>query len=149
MKRKPVVSHKHLPVPARVKWEKVDKVIYLNLTEARLQVLMKDIHQMPASIVTKRVNCILIECAVMASPPPPKRKRQSKFKWHPSLSHAARKAQECYRQLKGLHHDSSKYDTGKATLKVAKKLLRKAQHQLAASHRKKTIISIIDACRDG
>lgn len=145
---KPLIGPKQLPVPAapsRVRCEKVDEAMYLNRTELRLQALRKNIHQMPASIITERVNCILKECADTASPPPPKRKRKANFKWHPSLCLAPRKASQCYHRLKGLLYDSQEYHIHKAIIKVAKKLLRKAQRQLAAGH-KREIVSIMDAC---
>ena len=119
-------------MPNRIRWEKVDKCQYLNQTNLHLQALVKNLHRIPVSIITEWVNSILTDCVCAASPAQPKRIRKTKFKWRPSLYQAARKATKAYRHLKSLHDNDPIYATRKASLRAAKKSLRKAQWQLAA-----------------
>ena len=63
----------------RVKWAKVDKLKYLDLTEVRLGALQEFEDELPPSILAHRVNTILQECGEESWPPPPKKNFVSKL----------------------------------------------------------------------
>lgn len=64
-------------IPTRIKWDKVDKVKYKQLTEIKLAALVSQMENMPASLTAERVNTILH--------PPDGRDAQSTDGWPPSL----------------------------------------------------------------
>ncbi len=73
------------------------------------------------------------------------KKRRSKYKWNSTFKVAAQRVNECYRKWKRTGKDP--YSTESATLKAAKKLLRKAQRQAEAKRKKDIQQSVMDSYR--
>ena len=129
-----------------VRWDKVDKVQYRDDTDIKLRPLAESLDNLPASIITERLNKILSNCANEACPPPPSRKRKTKYRWSSNFKPLACKVKEAYKtycQAKQTVQETEKL----ATLRAAKKLLRKAQRQAAASRRKDITCAIIVSCQ--
>jgi hypothetical protein len=140
---------KTVSIPIRIKWDKIDKTLYKVRTDMHLRVISSSINQMPVPLIIERVNKTLVESAQAAAPKRPIRLRKTKFKWHPSLTAAAKRANQCYRDLKTTSSQDPNLSQRKATLQAAKKLLRKAQRQLAAKQRREYLQSIMDSCQGG
>jgi hypothetical protein len=133
----------------RVRWDKVDRVVYRTKTETKLTALKVQIEDLPSDLITTRLNTILTECAKEACPPPPKRKRKTRFKWHASFKPAAERVSTCYREWRKTSPPKASENRNPIALKLPKKLLRKAQRKAAAMKRKDVNQAIIDACRRG
>ena len=125
-------------------WEKVDKLGYKEQTEVRLTSLIQCMENMPASIVTKRLNKILNQCALNNCPNPPKHRRRAKYRWHSSLKPLAQTRKKAYLDHKHAHNHQDKQQL-KAKATAAKRTLRKAQRQLAAQRRRDVKNGIITA----
>jgi hypothetical protein len=145
---KPKECPSTIAAPQRVKWKKVDRCKYAALTEIHLDIILSDLQALPCSVIVERVNQILVDCAIQASPQIPKRKKARKFRWHPELVAAAKTATNTYKQLKR-KENSPEYQSTKALHVAAKKALRKAQRQLAARDRRATNRDVIQACHEG
>ena len=133
------------PAP-RIKWDKVDKPQYRDLTDTRLEALINNMEDMPACITTSRLNSILTECASKSCPPPPKRKRKTKFRWSSTFKPLAEESCAAHRDLckaRQMKEDDREQVT---KLRAAKKILRKAQRQSAAKRRTDIKTAIIEAC---
>jgi len=107
---------------------------------------MIQIDGMPASLVADRVNTILTESALEACPPPPKRKRNTKYRWQASFKPYAQKISTTYKTLSMLKPNDRPNSPQLLAFRTAKKLLRQAQRQAAARRRKDIKQAIIDAC---
>jgi hypothetical protein len=59
----------------RVRWDKIDRVLYRELTETKLSALLANMQDMPGSLVAQRTNSILIKEAQQACPPPLRKER--------------------------------------------------------------------------
>ena len=133
----------------RIKWGKVDKIKYLDLTEVRLGVLQEYMDDLPSPILAHRVNTILQECGEESCPPPPKKKsrKQTKFKWNPKVRGLVAEAKSAYHEFKLPTSSDLLKSARKAKLQAAKKVLRKAQRQAAAKRRLDINDSIIRTCK--
>ena len=133
------------PAP-NVRWEKVDKAAYLSDTEVQLTALKASMDDLPASITADRVNSILTKCAIKSCPPPPKRKRRTKYRWYATFKPLAKNVIAAYRDHRDNKHSLHSGEKF-AALKAAKKILRKAQRQAAARRRCDVTAAIITSCR--
>ena len=139
--RKEMVSSKP---PRKVRWDKIDIVIYKETTEAKLTALKENMKDLPACLIADRLNQILSKCALDACPPPPKRKRDTRFRWSSEFKPLADGVIAAYKE----HIAQSPIDDNKlATLRTAKKLLRKAQRRAAARRRHDLHTAIIASCK--
>ena len=66
----------------RVRWDKIDSVVYMEETDLKLIALLNNIQAMPTSRVTDRINTILSSSALSTCPLPPKRKKATKYRWY-------------------------------------------------------------------
>ena len=132
--------------PRRVRWDKMDKVQYRDATHIQLTALLSNIDGLPTAIITQRLNKILTNCATQACPPPPQRKRTTKFRWCAKFKPLANDVRQAYREYRtpGLKIDQLNIRLTK--LKAAKRILRKAQRQSAAKRRVDINSAIINAC---
>ncbi len=113
----------------------MDKVIYTQLTDIHLEALLQQIDGLPAEVVTQRLNTILDESAREACPPPPRKKRKSKYKWHASFKPAAQKESDSYHELKKIKKLDRPNSPQMLAYRAARKILRKAQRQAEARRR--------------
>ena len=141
-----MIEAKNHPPQKRVIWKKVDKIRYKEQTEAQLTSLIQYMENMPASVVTQRLNKILNQCALKNCPDPPKHRRRTKYRWHSTLKPLAQKSKKAYHDHKNAQNYQDKQQL-KAKATAAKRTLRKAQRQLAAQRRRDVRNEIISACR--
>ena len=141
-----MIEAKNQAPKKRVIWEKVDKLGYKEQTEVRLTSLIQCMENMPASIVTQRLNKILNQCALNNCPNPPKHRRRAKYRWHSSLKPLAQTSKKAYLDHKRAQNHQDKQQL-KAKATAAKRTLRKAQRQLAAQRRRDVKNGIITACQ--
>ena len=118
-------------VPARIQWDKADKVKYREATDVKLTALKGQMQDLPSEILTYRLNTILSDCARSACPPPPLRKRKTRYKWHASFKPAAENVSSSYRKWKEAKSPTDPSHPDTRALKVAKQLLWRAQRQAA------------------
>lgn len=131
----------------KIRWDKVDKSVYKEATETKLGALLSQMYDLPAEIITSRLNCILQECATKACPPPPDRKRRTKYRWLSTFKPLADELSKRYKNLQRLHRDTRKNSPQLQAYKAAKRILRKAQRQAAAKRRKDIQQAIISSCK--
>ena len=134
-------------VPKKIHWNKVDKAAYKDNTDVRLQPLMNQMEDIPASILADRVNAILSNCATEAHPPPPKRRRKTKYRWQATFRPLSEKVTSTYKSLQQLRPTERPHSAQNQAHRAAKKLLRKAQRQAAAKRRNDIKAAIIDTCK--
>ena len=144
----PSVTAKHKVTTStapRVKWEKVDRSKYIEATEVQLKGLQDVMEDMPAHLITVRLNEILTRCATLSCPPPPKRRRKTRFRWSAGFKNLADNAMSAYHDYRKSKDDREKL----AKLRAAKKVLRKAQRQASAKRREDIKTAIITSCKTG
>ena len=126
-----------------VRWDKMDKVKYRENTQVRLNALKALITDLPAEVITQRLNDILVHSAQEACPPPPPRRKHTKYRWRSAFKPLAINVNSAY-----LEYRKSGMSAEKLTkLQTAKKILRKAQRQAAARRRNDINSGIIAACQ--
>ena len=136
-----------ITLPPRIKWSKVDLAAYTDSTETRLNCLGNQMEGLPASIIATRLNQILTDCAIEAAPPPTKRRKRTKYIWCAPFTALAQKANNAYKALKTINPDKRPKSPEQLAMLAAKKILRKAQRQVAAKRRRDVNTHIMDACR--
>ena len=104
---------------------------------------------LPPSIIIKRTNQILGNCAMAACPPIPKgmSKKRSRL-WCANLKPLAKELVRLHRELKNLPAEERVKSPIQASLTAAKKILRKAQRLAAAKQRKDINDVIMEACKE-
>ncbi len=133
MKKQPQVVPYNKP---KINWEKADMEKYRALTNARLQALMDTLPD-PAhpEILLSRTNSILYETSLECDPKATRKKRPKKgYKWDKQLQPYIKNSKLVHWQWKSL---GSQPGENMEARKLAKRQLRQAQRQLAASTRNK------------
>ena len=115
-----MIEAKNHPPQKRVIWKKIDKTRYKEQTEAQLTSLIQYMENMPASVVTQRLNKILNQCALKNCPDPPKHRRRMKYRWHSTLKPLAQKRKKAYHDHKNAQNYQDKQQL-KAKATAAKK----------------------------
>ena len=116
------------------------------MTDIKLTALLDNIVDLPDSVITDRVINIMQECGRASCPPPPKRKRSTRYRWSASFKPLAENVINVYRDLQNAKRLNAPCHSLTASLKTAKKILRKAQRQAAARRRRDKTEAIINAC---
>ena len=132
--------------PARVRWDKTDKMKYMDLTELRLKILASHLEGMPAEVITDRLNDILVKSAVESCPPPPKKRKGTRYRWNPKLKEIIKDLKSKRYMLNQLDPNNRKHSEQNAAYIAAKRLLRRAQRQAAAKRQQDIKQGIMDAC---
>ena len=136
-------------VTHKVRWDKVDREQYRESTDIKLSALNANMDGLPTCLIADRLNDILHSCALTACPPPPTRRRKTKFRWSSAFKPMALDANEAFRAYKKAPSNTILHTERLNTLKAAKKVLRKAQRQAAARRRWDINSAITSACHKG
>ena len=131
----------------RVRWDKMDRVIYREETAVRLNALVSNMDGMPACLTVYRLNSILAESARQACPPPSKGRKNRKSKWYASFKPIVKDINKTYHEFQKVHPSLRKNSPLQAKLKTAQRILRKAQRQAAAKRRRDITAGVIDTCK--
>ena len=137
----------NLPTPkSRIRWDKIDLQRYEELTNNKLQPLLKIIRDTPLDVTTEMLNTALDESALEASPVPPRRRKKTRSNpWTPKMKKLVQNVKRLYYESKSTEEENRIHNI--AALKTAKKLLRRAQRQAAAKRRNETKSAIITSCK--
>ena len=129
-------------------WRKIDIKQYEELTNLRLDALVKhDGMSLPAEVLVERLYDIMLRSAEESGPPPRKSKRRDhKYPWAPHMKPKCQEMKKLYYEWKctGKNQDHPL----KQELVNCKRALRAMQRQLAAEHRRELLQEISQASTD-
>ena len=141
---KSTISNKGKPTCPRLKWEKVDKALYQELTKERLTCLEDTLDTpLPNNVLIHRIQDILLTSAQDAGPPASKKSHRKKPQWPPTIIPLIDASQEAHcKWVKKPNEINLK------KCKAAKKKMRSAQRCVAAQRRDEHIANIMTACKN-
>ena len=142
-------AHHYDDAPTKIKWDKVDAVLYKQLTARKITKMLQYVDDLtPNEVLVRRTNAILRDSAIQSYPTPKVPRKQTNFKWTPSLKPLISAAKSSFRDWKKCGRPADKAHPATHMKDQTQKELRSEQKKIAAQDRLDKHSQIMSACEN-